>query len=529
MPPATDRGQIVPAATDTSTEGSVDPLRGDPPTRRDALVGALVALATVVVAWVWRSPVVPVDPWHYVQRALHFPDQVWIPLGYTRYGIILPNIVPAKLFGNAEVTYYFWQVISIAVLSAAVYLIGRRWWGPVAGLVAVVVLFSNSIVFYNLTRQYPDVMSAALLMAALFAVLQARDREFRGPWGILWLLLAGFFTGWSFEVRETALFFWPVLLLLLWRRGARPVRTTLVALVPVAAWASLDVGISAVAYGEPLLKAKALFGYGAAAKEYFAEDAKTRLDYLLAIPTTAWERPDGVWIVATGVIAILAVLVRNWPLRVMSLSLTWLLLVNLAAGGVLSPSLTLGDLYNTRYWIQYVPSIALVVGGLAGLLTRWLVARVRARTLVARTAVATLVGALAVAVPLADSVRTVPTIEAYAHNGGDGMELLARYLGAEGYRTNTVWTDVRTVRMLPIYQRPFWGGDRTWTGQAKKLDDIADVRPGDSVLLYSAYDNTCFHCKIQIQPWLEKHPVLPASWRLVYESPTRNVQLYAVS
>ena len=528
MPPATDRGQIVTAATDTSTADPVDPLRGEPPTRRDALVGALVALTTVVVAWVWRSPVVPVDPWHYVQRALHFPDQVWIPLGYTRYGIILPNIIPAKLFGNAEVTYYFWQVISIAVLSAAVYLIGRRWWGPVAGLVAVVVLFSNSIVFYNLTRQYPDVMSAALLMAALFAVLQARDRGFRGASGTVWLLLAGVFTGWSFEVRETAMFFWPVLLVLLWRRHARPVRTTLVALVPVAAWAALDVGISAVAYGEPLLKAKALFGYGASANTVLQSDPHSRLDYLLAVPTTALERPDGLWMVLTGAAAILAVLVPNRAVRVMSLAFIWVYGLNLVAGGVLSPSLVVGDLYNTRYWIQYVPFVALVVGGLAGLLARWLCGRLGASGLRSRTAVAAIVGAVVVAVPVVDSARTLPTLEAYAHNGGDGMELLARHLGAEGYRTNTVWTDVRTVRMLPIYQRPFWGGERTWTGTAKKLDDIADVEPGDSVLFYSAYDNTCYHCKIQIQPWLEDHPTLPASWHLVYETPSRNVQFYEV-
>ncbi len=520
--------QAGPAADDEPTP-PVDRLCGDAPTRRDGLAALLVGLAVGVVAWVWRSPVVPVDPWHYVQRALTFPDEVWIPLGYTRYGIILPNIVPATLFGNAEVTYYFWQMISIVVLAASVYLVGRRWWGPVAGLVAVVVLFTNSIVFYNLTRQYPDVMSAALLMASVAAALQARDRGFRGKAGTAWVLLAGFLAGWSFEVRETSSFVWPLILFLLWRRGGRPVRTTLVASVGVAFWAAVDIGISAVAYGEPLLKIKALLGFGAAATDYFQEDAKTRLDYLLAIPTTALDRPDGVWMVVAGVLALLAVLVPNRALRVVSLSVAALFAVNLAAGGVLSPTLILGDLYNTRYWIQYVPFIALAIGGLAGLLARWVAGRVGATGLPARAGIAAVAGAVAVAVPVLDAVRTVPTMEAYAHNGGDAMSVLGRHLGAEGYRTNTVWTDVRTVRMLPIYQRPFWGGARDWTGTPKKLDDIADVRPGDSVLFYSAYDNTCFHCKIQIQPWLEEHPSLPTSWQLVYESPTKNVQLYRVS
>ena len=135
-----------------------------------------------------------------------------------------------------------------------------------------------------------------------------------------------------------------------------------------------------------------------------------------------------------------------------------------------------------------------------------------------RAAVAAVV---VLAVPAYESVRTVPTIEAFAANGGDGLEQLRDHLAAEGYATGTVWTDVRTVRLLPIFQRPFLGGEKTWTGKPKKLDDLADVKPGDSVLFYSAHDDTCFHCRIQIQPWIETHPNRPENWELVFATPTK--------
>ena len=69
----------------------------------------------------------------------------------------------------------------------------------------------------------------------------------------IWLLLAvGFLLGWAFEVRETAMFAWP-LVVLLWRRG-QVLRTLAIVAVPVLGWAAVDIGISAFAYGNPLLK-----------------------------------------------------------------------------------------------------------------------------------------------------------------------------------------------------------------------------------------------------------------------------------
>lgn len=533
MPRATTRGEAPLDTEPPSVERSADPLVGRPPNRLDAGVASLVALVTMVVAVVWRSPIVPTDPWHYVQSAESFPKDDWIPLGFTRYGVVLPNALPLKLFGDAEATYYFWTVLCAGLLAAVVYLLGRRWWGPMAGVVSVVVLFTNSIVFYNLTRQYPDLMSMAFVFSAAFCALMARDRDFRGRAAVAWLLATGFFLGWSFETRETALFAWPIVLVLLWRRGT-VLRTLTVTAVPVLGWALLDVLVSGIVHGDPLLKARVLTGFGAGRAPVDAEEAatvasNTRWDWFLAIPKHAIEtRPDGWWMVATGILAVLVLLVRNWPLRLVSASFLSIYAVNLLAGGLLFPDKPFGDLYNIRYWIQYIPSLALVVGGTAGLAGAWLARRVAAENRGARVGAAALVGALACAVPLYATVTSVPTIPAFAVNGGDALGDLRDHLAEIDYTTHDVWTDVRTYRLLPIYQRPAFGGDKVWTGTPKRLGkDEGGPRSGDSVLLYSAYDDTCFHCQIQIDPWLQAHPV-PDSWELVYETPSRNVQLYRV-
>ena len=132
-----------PATTTTSARRGAEPLMsaqphgsllaGSPLGRKDVLAALGCAAVVLVVAVVWRSPIVPTDPYHYVRSALEFPSAGWVPLGFTRYGIILATIPPAFLFKNAQATYYFWPLLSAAVLAASLYLAGRRLSGPSPG------------------------------------------------------------------------------------------------------------------------------------------------------------------------------------------------------------------------------------------------------------------------------------------------------------------------------------------------------------------------------------------------------------
>ena len=532
MTAAAERAEL--ALATTPVERTPDRLAGRPTSRADVLTALGIALVVVVVAFVIRSPLVPTDPWHYVQLARHFPStNDWNSLGYTRYGIILATIPAASVFGNAEVTYYVLPLASAATLAAVLYLIGRRFWGRVAGVVAVVVFFLFTIVLYNLTRGYPDLMAMALICAAVYVALLARDRLVAGHRAIGWLLLVGFLLGWAFEVRETAAMSWPIVLFILWLRGSI-LRAYSVVLLPLLAWAAADITISAIAYGDPLLKFHTLVPLTASdvptdptvPKPRVLE--KSRLDHFLTIPMDALKtRLDGGWMVVTGIITVAVLFVRNWPLRLMSLWFISVYGLNVLAGGVLSPDRLFGDLGNVRYWTQYFAPIALVIGGLAGLVAARAVARWRL-TGIRAVAVTTVVALVAVAVPVFNAARYVPNTPTFAINGGDAMEKLRTHLGEIDYSVGTVWTDRRTLRILPAYQRPFFGGAKVWTGKPRSLTAKGEPRPGDAVLLYSTHDDTCSHCRIHLWPWLLEHPSVPPNWKLIYRTESSNIEMYEV-
>ena len=69
----------------------------------------------------------------------------------------------------------------------------------------------------------------------------------------------------------------------------------------------------------------------------------------------------------------------NRALRLASAGFIAVYGLNLLAGGVLVPSRPLGTLINPRYWIQYFPFIALVIGGLVAVVAGWVARRVQAR------------------------------------------------------------------------------------------------------------------------------------------------------
>ena len=524
-----------------------DLLGGAPLGRRDVLPALACAAVVLVVALVWRSPITPTDPWHYVRSALEFPSADWVPLGFTRYGLVLANIPPAFLFKNAQASYYFWPLVSAAVLAAALYLTGRRLFGAVAGVTAVVLTFTTPIVLFNLTRGYPDIMSIAIVLAAVVTALMARDLGFEGRAAVLWLLATGFLLGWSFEVRETGLLAWPIVLAILWRRGS-VLRTYALVAAPVLGWAALDVLISGVVYGDPLLKLHTLVGTnptGAGSvpppSPYRVdEDERTRLGFFLAIPRALLERPDGLWVLVGGVLAVVAVLVPNRALRLVSAGFIAVYGLNLLAGGVLVPSRPFGTLVNPRYWIQYFPFIALAVAGLVSVVASWVRDRVRARAAdpdapaTARRSrraglgVAAVLTVLVAVVPTTYAVRYLTAGPAFAANGGDAMEQLRDHLADEDFAVGEVWTDWMTRRMVPAYQRPVLGGDKLWEGTPRSLTGAGQPGPGDAVLLYSARGRVCDFCRRALAPWLATHPTVPDTWELVFEDDEKVVQLYRV-
>lgn len=522
-------------------------LAGTPWTRWDLLVGGLVAVASVALTFVFRQEVIPTDPWHYVMAAIDFPQKTWVPLGYTRYGMILPVIPLAKVFGTSQVTFLFWPYVGAGLLAGTLYLIGRRWWGPVGGAVAVVATLSNWVVFVNLPRYYPDLISTAYVLAAVVLALEVRGRQGAGRGRVLpLLLLGGFLLGWSFESRETAIFGWAVVAVILWVPGRR-LRNALWTALPVLAWGAVDVTISAVAYGDPLLKLHTFTRQNLATSSIAGDVAvlpefvgRPRLDYLLMIPkemlghgpaSSTAAVPGGVWFLGLAVVALLGVVLKDAAARLSAFGLAVTYVFFVGIGGFFLPSHPAGRLDIVRYWIPFVPwmglGVAGVVVGLSRLLGR-LLARRSVRPAVA-TGLAVVLGVAAVAGPVVALAREIPRTSALAPNGGMALSEVRTYLAAHDTPGATVWSDFYTVRLLPIYKRGPFGGAREWTMPTRSITgkDVV-LRPGDYVVWTDAHNPSCGFCGVVMAQYAAAHPGPPASWTPVLTTTDGGLTLYRV-
>ena len=129
----------------------------------------------MVVAFRFRSALVPTDPWHYVQGALAFPDGTWRPSGLSRWGFLLPIVPFARLWGDAPATYYVIPLLSTGLLAAVLYLLGTRFVARTAGALGAVLALGTPLVFVNLTRGYTDLTATMMVGLALLVAVLARD------------------------------------------------------------------------------------------------------------------------------------------------------------------------------------------------------------------------------------------------------------------------------------------------------------------------------------------------------------------
>lgn len=518
-----------------------DWLSGRALTKGDLGIATALGLVVILVGYLFRSIVVPTDPWHYVMAGMHFPAKGWVALGYTRYGIVLANLPTARLFGNAQISYYLWPLLSAGVLATAVALIARRFWGWTAAVVALLLLFSNRIVFYNLSRGYPDIMSMAIFTAAVLLALIARDRLVAGQRAYPWLLAVGFLLGWSFEVRESSLVVWPLVAVILWRRGS-VLRTAAWVAAPVMLWALLDVGISWAFYGDPLLKAHILTGLGgkpsgqavttASIADHTWFVGQSRWFYFTFVIKAAFKTNGGLWMVVLGALAVLGLVVRNRPLQLMAAWFVGVYVLTVLPTGLLDPWHPRARIDVERYWIPFFPPAALAVGGLVAVVAGWLVAKTPLRRTASHwRAIPALALALLVCWgPVAWAARYATATQFFAPGGASALEDLRDHLRGKDAKAPRVWTDWETKRILPAYQRDFFGGDKVWSGEPTSLTGTTkQPAPGDFVVLFSRKSQTCQFCRTALAPWVRDHPKgPPANWVLDYTSPDKNLEFYRV-
>ena len=507
--------------------------------RRDLSWAALLAVVAMGIALAYRSALVPTDPWHYVQGALAFPEGTWRPSGLSRWGFLLPIIPFARIWGDATATYYVVPLLSTGVLAAVLYLLGTRYVSRSTGVLAAAFALGTPLVFVNLTRGYTDLTATTLIgLALLLATLAADAAEDAHEAGRAWgwrvpalLAACGFVTGWSFEVRETAIFAWPVIGWVLWRIG-RPLTTLAWFAPPALAWLVLDMLLCAVVYDDPWLKFRIILGADISESEVSSDAVyvgQSRWWYMTVLPRSILEISGGPALLAclavgaVGGLVFRAQLGRIWAWGMLTVALLWI------QGGALDPGHPSVRLDVARYWLSFIVPLMLAAVGTMAIIIR--------SSRGAWRGGAVLGGALLALGVLVPAVRFATTYPGFAPNGGDAMVELRDHLTVAGGMPDTrVWADWGTQRILPAYQTSPFGAPRWEARSFRSLNrllrfppdsDAAYPQPGEYVVIYSAEDRTCWHCRRALQPVEAAFGPFPGpGWVELFSSSTGNLTLF---
>jgi hypothetical protein len=452
------------------------PLRGLSPAARLDWGAWLLTVGVFLVAqfWLLLGPH-PFDPAKYFQTGVDFPD-VPADLWTLRIGLVAPVVMAVHMIGPTEAALYAVPLAAGVLLVTAVYgtmlaLFRDRVLAVAAALLAAL----NTDFLLNSSFLFPDTVGTATFAAGfLFLVLGGLARERSARASAIAVVLAGFFFGWTYLIRDFSPILLPtvvaaaVLLRYPWRRlgllaGA------------AACTAALELIYGAVMYGQPLVHVHALLEHrNAAFTEQRAITIATVQEHtqnlggaLLILPRLilAWNTGWLLLILAPLFVVALLVL-RNrqlWVIAAWGIGF-WLIMVGLALGELPSGRWIINTT-NVRYWYPVYPALAM--GGTAGL---WLLVRrfapERRGLLFARLAVVAL--ALVILLPGFAEFRRCTPENVWRNDPIARWNELRSWLGsseAAGY--DRILTDHVTGRMLDPAFLHETVGDRVWDGHVR--------------------------------------------------------------
>ena len=546
-----------------------------------------------MVAWLCVTlpnlrPPPPQDQLNYLEAAASFPNVPADPnaLGGTpdvthqvlRFGLTLPTRLAIEVFGYSQAAYYAVPLFTALLLLVSVYAVGCLLFGRAVGAAGAVLVMTTTPIFREQSYLMPDLFSAALFAAVVALCVAVRLRRLpRNAWV---LLAIGTLLAWSYLVREFAVFGWPLVPVLLWRRGARrsTARDLIVVAIPVTVLVAVEMALCWLMFKDPLLRLKVTSGHGqiVAAVQYAATYRDLpRLEYVFVFPKGLPHYGEGRWMLGLLALAIIGgaaqIGARLWRLRdpatrifrgaagqglallFLWCALYWVPLTLL--GGVLDPSAPKLRLILIRYWYPIYP--AFVLGGLGAV---WLLARHVIRRLPGHLANRPTGRRLARALPglmasrLADwrlarllpgliaiMVAAAPVVIATTHSwgikatrvgGSTHFEAFRSWMAQyektpDGRSVTAVWTDTSTDGILQLFRsRPF--GGQAWSTPVRSWRESGPHPQAGDLLFTFGLDrrSRCLFCRLAMTRMLDvAHPRLGP---VVFATPDNNLRVYRV-
>ena len=437
-----------------------------------------VIASSAAVQLLYLQPPQPSDQMFYFYRAGEFPDPSIVEHKTLRIGLLLPVKVFQRLFGTSEAAYYAVPLLSGVLLVVATYAVGRLLFGRVIGVGAGAVIGLSPVFLLESSHLLPDIPSAALFATATWLVLVACRRiERHGTVHTgdqIALVFAGLLLGWAYLTREYLVFLFPLAAFIFWVHGVSFRRLVWVT-VPVASVFVGEVALNTAVYGEPLARLTLTGGHSGSVPLGNTD----RLDLLFRLPSGLAQFTSGPVLVMLLVLLLLAGFVRRRPFRII---LAWFLLLwlplTLLSGFVLDPELRFLRTHKIRYWFPLFPTVA--IGGLAMVrhLMQGFLESETASPWVRRHGAPLAVGVMAFFVSWY-GFQSIAESRRFRVNGADQIADLREWLREEGQDVDVLWTDDRTMHLLPLATNSTFG-DPVWRGtmrsfQANDPDPFDDV------------------------------------------------------
>lgn len=497
----------------------------------------ILFILTIGVQLFFLNPPILSDQMEYYFTAVRFPRLPSNPnIGSMRIGLELPVAVLYRIFGSSEIAYYALPLMSFALLSISIYLIGRSLFSRRVGFFSAVwVLFIPNLLLES-GHLLPDVPATAC-SAAGFAILltafgdRQQKRDFSSRRSICLFLLAGFFFGWSYLIKEYLAILFLLIPLLFWI-----LEIPILKMIPVAAamlfMYGLEILVGIVYYQNPFIR------FLAANPRETEGEIQREVSRIIGYFGRLLIKTGGTGILA-GMFAGLAnitigslkkdkrtIFLLSWILLIYGLfTFTGLLPVILNWDNIV-----LMRLHKFRYWIPILPPLVI-----AGVLVFDKTFSILAKHLkllkqYEKVFIPLAITALLVVISM-PGITTIWNDSDFIKNGYDHYHELRQYLKENDNPEDIIWIDRDNKRaferILPMYVRNPFGG-LIWHGNFKYINtESLYLRAEEIDIGYVIVDRDFMVPAVHGVPDYLYDP--PANWKLVFESKNQKIALFSVN
>ena len=495
--------------------------------KKDIYIISFLLVLSVIVQVYFLNPPILSDPLEYYNVSVRFPHlPVWPNHWSLRIGLILPVAILFRIFGHAEITYYFVPIFSSALLIISVYLLGKKMFSRTTGLISAMWMMFIPGMLIESGQLLPDGLATACSVLG-FVFLISGDHHRNKKW---MMLIAGALFGWSYLSKEYFVILYLLVPIVFWIYRI-PLKLLFPFSIGFLIVIGLDFSINLINYGNPLVRfmttnPREIWGY-------IEKNVFQIFTYLPMLVNRMGGEGTAILfgVAAIGLVSFIVKKQKKYMLLVYWVALVYCFYT---AMGLLPVILSWDDrvilrLHLYRYWIPIFPP--LIITGVyttqQGILLLFRKIKVNPKQVKKFTNIVLL------SMLLFTSIRGVNGIKnsgKLMRNGNDHYLELRDFLRENDDPEQVIWIvrnlKIGYVRVLPIYIHDYWG-KRIWHGKFKYLNtDGQFVQSNEINEGLVIIDRFFFNPDYNRIP--EYLAVQPADWDLIFESENKQIALYSV-